>query len=85
MSVELVSGTSLGSCLKRSIEFFRATPEWVATESARGGKYLSDLGRGALTRLRTELESLPGADITTACELISALLAYGINVEQERF
>lgn len=75
----------LRSRLKRSVEYFRTTPEWVTAESARGGRHLSGLERSALTRLRAELESLPGADIATACELISALLTHGKKLEQERF
>ncbi len=75
----------LRSRLKRSVEFFRTTPEWVTSESARVGRHLSGLERAALARLRAELEPLVGADVVTACELIHALLKHGIKLEQERF
>jgi len=71
--------------LRRPIDFFRTTPEWVAAESARGGRPLSPLERSALRRLRTELRDLEGADIATARKVIDVLLEYGVKLEQERF
>jgi hypothetical protein len=71
--------------LGRPVQFFRTTPEWLNTESLRGGRPLSLFEREALRRLRTELESETGHDITTACQLIDVLLHHGVKVEQERF
>lgn len=71
--------------LGRRVEFFRTTPEWVATESARGGRPLSSFEKGALQRLRAELEAVQGTDVATARQVIDVLLEHGVKLEQERF
>ena len=71
--------------LGRCINFFRTTPEWIASESARGGKLLSPIERRALQHLGVELRSAEGPDINTAQEIIKTLLRQNIKLEQERF
>lgn len=75
----------LRSRLQRPISHFRTMPEWISAEAPRGGKPLSNGERAALIRLRTELETVQGEDIGTAKEVIIALLACGVKLEQERY
>lgn len=69
------------------VQLFRTTAAWVQRESEHGGKALTPLERHALARLRKELsgEAASSPDVGAACELIDALLACGLKLEQERY
>lgn len=75
----------LRSRLQRSLGFFRTTAEWVTAEGKRGGRPLSGAERGALARLKAEIEPVEGDDVAMARGVISALLEGGVKLEQERF
>lgn len=75
----------LRSHLQRPLAHFRTTAEWITAEASRGGRLMSGVERGALARLRAELEPVEGEDIAVAREVIAALLACGVKLEQERY
>ena len=76
----------LRSRLRRPVELFRTTAEWVATESARGGgRAISAAERRALERLGTELGRVEGTDVAAVRDVIGAMLVSGVKLEQERY
>jgi hypothetical protein len=75
----------LRSRLDRELAIFRTTADWIATESANGGRPLTGVERQALVRLRRELADAAGADVQDAVAMLDALLEYGVKVEQERY
>ncbi len=75
----------LRSRLDRPLALFRTTGNWVASESAAGGRQLTGVERQALARMRCELAGIAGFDIKDAIALIDALLECGVKIEQERY
>jgi hypothetical protein len=63
----------------------RTTADWVARESAHGGRALSAMERQALHRMREELDQADGLDFDAARAVIDALLEGGMKLEQERW
>jgi hypothetical protein len=63
----------------------RTTADWVASESASGGRPLSSIERQALVRMRQELAGDQGSDIDSARAIIDAILDHGVKLEQERY
>ena len=71
--------------LRRPLDLFRTTSEWVGAESSRSAKPVSQAERRALSRLRDELGRIKGGDVTAVRELIDVMLAVGKKLEQERY
>jgi hypothetical protein len=63
----------------------RTTADWVARESAHGGRALSAMERQALHRMREELDHAEGLDFDAARAVIDSLLEGGMKLEQERW
>jgi hypothetical protein len=63
----------------------RTTADWVARESAHGGRALSAMEREALRRMREELDHAEGLDFDAARAVIDSLLESGTKLEQERW